>query len=55
MKSFLASLVAWGPTGLFIAAFLDGAGLPIPGGVDALVIFLAGSIGMDCRRSSSPP
>ena len=47
MKNFLASLVAWGPTGLFISAFLDGAGLPIPGGVDALVIFLATQIPQD--------
>jgi membrane protein DedA with SNARE-associated domain len=41
MKEFLASLIAWGPAGLFVGAFLDGAGLPIPGGVDALVVFLA--------------
>jgi len=41
MKDFLNSLVAWGPWGLFVAAFLDGAGLPIPGGVDVLIIFLA--------------
>src|SRR3954469_12034585 len=41
MKTFLSSLVSWGPTGLFIGAFFDGAGLPIPGGVDALIIFLA--------------
>jgi membrane protein DedA with SNARE-associated domain len=47
MKSFLASLVAWGSTGLFISAFLDGAGLPIPGGVDALVIYLATQIPND--------
>jgi membrane protein YqaA with SNARE-associated domain len=30
-----------GPTGLFALAFLDGAGLPVPGGVDALLVFLA--------------
>jgi membrane protein DedA with SNARE-associated domain len=41
MKEFLASLIAWGTPGLFIAAFLDGAGLPIPGGVDVLVMYLA--------------
>jgi membrane protein DedA with SNARE-associated domain len=41
MRPFLNSLVSWGPTGLFIGALLDGAGLPVPGGVDALVIFLA--------------
>jgi membrane protein DedA with SNARE-associated domain len=41
MKAFLASLLAWGLSGLFVAALLDGAGLPIPGGVDVLVAFLA--------------
>ena len=41
MKNFLIALVNWGPSGLFIGALLDGAGLPIPGGVDALVVFLA--------------
>lgn len=42
MKAFLSALVAWGASGLFFAALLDGAGLPIPGGVDALIIYLAG-------------
>jgi uncharacterized membrane protein YdjX (TVP38/TMEM64 family) len=41
MKKFLASLVAAGPSGLMMAALLDGAGLTIPGGVDALIIYLA--------------
>ena len=41
MKDLLASLVSWGPWGLCVAAFLDGAGLPIPGGVDVLILFLA--------------
>ena len=41
MKALLASLVAIGPAGLFLFAILDGAGLPVPGGVDVLVIFLA--------------
>lgn len=40
MRGFLASLVDWGASGLLCAAILDGAGLPIPGGVDALIIFL---------------
>jgi len=47
MKAFLNTLVGWGPNGLFLAAFLDGAGLPIPGGVDALVIFLASRLPPD--------
>jgi membrane protein YqaA with SNARE-associated domain len=41
MKNILASLIAMGPAGLFLLAILDGAGLPVPGGVDVLVIFLA--------------
>ncbi len=41
MKKLLASLIAMGPTGLFLLAILDGAGLPVPGGVDVLVVFLA--------------
>jgi membrane protein DedA with SNARE-associated domain len=41
MKEFLATLIAWGAPGLFLAAVLDGAGLPIPGGVDVLVMYLS--------------
>lgn len=41
MNQFIANLVAWGLPGLFLAAFLDGAGVPVPGGVDVLVVFLA--------------
>ena len=41
MKKFLASLVYWGPSGLFLAALLDGAGVPVPGGVDVLIVYLA--------------
>jgi membrane protein YqaA with SNARE-associated domain len=41
MKALLDWLIAIGPAGVLFAAILDGAGLPIPGGVDALVIFLA--------------
>jgi membrane protein DedA with SNARE-associated domain len=41
MKAFLSPLIAWGSPGLFIAALLDGAGLPIPSGVDVLVMYLA--------------
>jgi membrane protein YqaA with SNARE-associated domain len=41
MKDFLDTLIALGPTGLLVAAILDGAGLPIPSGVDALIVFLA--------------
>jgi membrane protein YqaA with SNARE-associated domain len=41
MKELLAKLVEYGPWGLFVGAFLDGAGVPVPGGVDVLDMFLA--------------
>ena len=41
MKKLIAALIAMGPTGLFMLAVLDGAGLPVPGGVDALLVFLS--------------
>lgn len=34
-------LVAFGPWGVLALAFVDSAGLPVAGGLDALVIFLA--------------
>lgn len=41
MKEFAAKLVALGPLGLFLLALLDSAGIPIVGGVDALLVVLA--------------
>src|SRR4051794_4000423 len=41
MKKLLATLVAWGDWGLFLASVLDGAGVPVPGGVDVLLVYLA--------------
>ena len=41
MKSFVAKLVALGPLGLFLLALLDSTGIPLPGGVDALLVVLA--------------
>ncbi|MBC7925600.1 MAG: VTT domain-containing protein [Bryobacteraceae bacterium] len=41
MKELLLSLVALGPWGLLLAAVLDGAGVPVPSGVDVLIVFLA--------------
>jgi membrane protein DedA with SNARE-associated domain len=41
MKKLIAGLIALGPKGMFIAALLDGAGVPLPGGVDVLLVFLA--------------
>lgn len=37
----LATLLSWGPQGLFLLAILDSAGLPVVGGVDALLIAIA--------------
>ncbi len=37
----VALLLSWGPQGLFLLAILDSAGLPVIGGVDALLIALA--------------
>lgn len=41
MKKLLATLIAWGPVGVLLIAGLDGAGIPLPGGVDALVVGVA--------------
>lgn len=41
MKKLAATLLAWGLPGLFAMTIFDGAGLPIPGGVDALVMYLS--------------
>ena len=43
MKELVAKLVAWGPQGLFFLAFLDGIGVPLPGGVDFLLVVLSAS------------
>ncbi len=40
MKRFIDALLALGPAGVFLFAILDGAGVPTPGGLDALLIFL---------------
>ena len=36
-----STLSSWGPVGLFLLAIVDSAGLPLPGGIDALVVLLA--------------
>jgi membrane protein DedA with SNARE-associated domain len=41
MKNFVATLTAWGPAGLLLFSALDGAGVPMPGGVDVLIVYLA--------------
>ncbi|MBI5085284.1 MAG: VTT domain-containing protein [Acidobacteria bacterium] len=40
MSSLLELLKAWGPLGALIVAFVDGVGLPNPGGPDYLLLFL---------------
>lgn len=45
MKRFFEWLQELGSVGAFLAALLDGAGLPLPGGVDVLVVYLASRVG----------
>jgi membrane protein DedA with SNARE-associated domain len=40
MSAFLEILKAWGPLGALLVSFIDGVGLPNPGGPDYLVLFL---------------
>lgn len=41
MREFVDTIVALGPAGLTLLAALDSAGIPIPGGVDALLTLLS--------------
>ncbi|MGA2598671.1 MAG: VTT domain-containing protein [Bryobacteraceae bacterium] len=41
MKKFIATLQAWGPLGVFFIAIIDSLSIPVPGGVDGLVILFA--------------
>ena len=41
LQKLTSLLVAFGPLGLLLLAFLDSTGLPIAGGLDALLIFLS--------------
>jgi membrane protein YqaA with SNARE-associated domain len=38
LRKLAAALQAWGPGGAFLIALLDSAAVPLPGGVDALLI-----------------
>jgi membrane protein DedA with SNARE-associated domain len=40
LQFIVNTLLAWGPWGVFVLSVIDSAGIPIPGGVDALVVFL---------------
>jgi len=41
LKALFSTLISWGPVGLFLLAIVDSGGLPLPGGIDALVVVLA--------------
>ncbi len=41
MKAFFAKIVALGPIGVFLLALLDSTGIPLPGGVDTLLVVVA--------------
>ncbi len=41
MRQLAAALISFGLPGLFFFAIIDGAGVPMPGGLDALLVFLA--------------
>jgi membrane protein YqaA with SNARE-associated domain len=41
MESLKSSLLAFGIPGLFLISFLDSAGVPLPGGVDLVVMLLS--------------
>jgi membrane protein DedA with SNARE-associated domain len=38
MRKFVDRLIGWGPLGVFVFALLDSAGVPLVGGVDALLL-----------------
>jgi membrane protein YqaA with SNARE-associated domain len=41
VKRLLNTLIAWGPLGVFLISVIDSSSIPVPGGVDALVVLLA--------------
>ncbi len=41
MKGLVATLLNWGPVGVFAISIIDSAGIPVVGGVDALVVLFA--------------
>jgi membrane protein DedA with SNARE-associated domain len=40
MGRFRATLIAWGPLGIFAAALIESAGVPSPSGTDALILLV---------------
>jgi membrane protein YqaA with SNARE-associated domain len=41
MKGFKQALIAWGPLGVLMLAFVESIGIPNPGGTDALLLLMA--------------
>jgi len=41
MRKFVDTLAGYGPFGVFTLAILDSAGIPLPGGVDGLLLLIA--------------
>ena len=41
MRHFRDVLISWGPLGVFLLAVVESAGIPNPGGTDALLLILA--------------
>jgi membrane protein DedA with SNARE-associated domain len=41
LKEIVELLQSWGPFGAMVLAILDSAGIPLPGGVDALVVLVS--------------
>jgi len=41
LAKLTAALIAFGPIGILILAFIDSAGIPVASGMDALVIVVA--------------
>jgi len=41
LRTFVKTLSAWGPWGIFLLAVLDSAGIPLPAAVDALLLVIA--------------
>jgi membrane protein DedA with SNARE-associated domain len=41
LNALVSTLISWGPAGICLLAAVDSAAVPIPGGVDALVVLLA--------------
>jgi membrane protein DedA with SNARE-associated domain len=40
VKHLTQTLIAWGPLGVFVLAFIDSAGVPNPSGTDALLLLV---------------